>query len=293
ERLEKAVDLLTKRVLEASELIAKSGQAISTHEQVQELAKAVKNALGEDFPFVPVFLNGITADIKEQLERPAAESLLRAGAGNFPMDEWVQGIADVRSKMYAAEMLHLFERHAGHATTEPRPVQFPSREGDYWLGMEFPDGFDNEEDKLSLVLLDPQSAIAGTKQKGLLVDEWVEIIPNKSETTGVAFQYDQPDARPPQTILLAVSPKPVTATSRWHWDDLVYTLMETLEMAQNRTVEPDQLEQSVLGQVLPAIVAEVVPPQISPMFDTDDDVHKNPLGSQVVLDFEANLPKED
>lgn len=293
ERLEKAVDLLTKRVLEASELIAKSGQAISTHEQVQELAKAVKKVLGEDFPFVPVFLNGITADIKEQLERPAAESLLRAGAGNFPMDEWVQGIADVRSKMYAVEMLHLFERHAGHATTEPRPVQFPSREGDYWLGMEFPDGFDNEEDKLSLVLLDPQSAIAGTKQKGLLVDEWVEIIPNKSETTGIAFQYDQPDARPPQTILLAVSPKPVTATSKWRWDDVVYTLMDTLEMAQNRTVEPDHLEQSLLGQVLPAIVAEVVPPQISSMFDTDDDVHTNPLGSQVVLDFEANLPKEE
>ena len=42
---------------------------------------------------------------------------------------------------------------------------------------------------------------------GLLIDEWVEVVPSATETTGITFQYDQPDACPPQTILLAVPPE--------------------------------------------------------------------------------------
>ena len=41
---------------------------------------------------------------------------------------------------------------------------------------------------------------------GLLVDEWVEIVPSAQETTAIAFQYDPPDAFAPQAILLAVPP---------------------------------------------------------------------------------------
>ena len=43
---------------------------------------------------------------------------------------------------------------------------------------------------------------------GLLVDEWVEIVPNTRETTALAFQFDMPDACAPQSVLIAVPPVP-------------------------------------------------------------------------------------
>ena len=45
------------------------------------------------------------------------------------------------------------------------------------------------------------------KQGGLLIDDWTEVIPVKDETTGIAFNYNQPNAMPPQAFALAVPPK--------------------------------------------------------------------------------------
>jgi len=118
---------------------------------------------------------------------------------------------------------------------------------------------------------------------GMLLDEWVEIIPNASETTGITFNYDQPDAKAPNTILLAVTPR---QTGKWSWDDLVETLNDTLEMAKNRAVEPEHLEDTVFGQILPALLTEVVPPQLLPGDgDNSGNAQNNPLGLQVVTDF--------
>lgn len=290
DRLQKVIDLLEKRYQEANEIKQRAALASSTYQKAQELIKAAKKILGEDFPFMPVFSNTVKNDIKNQVNLSDSESLIRNHNGDFPMEEWLQSIANVRAKLYSLEMLKMHPNNE----VDLQPVQFPYFEGDHWLGMPFPENFETKEDRLSLVLLNAQAATAQEKQCGLLIDEWVEIIPSAKETTGVAFQYDQPDATPPQSILLAVSPKPVTASSKWEWDDLVYTLMDTLELAKNRTVEPDQLEQSMLGQVLPAVISEVVPPQVSSIFETDEDeVERNLMGVQVVLDYESNLPKEE
>lgn len=97
--------------------------------------------------------------------------------------------------------------------------------------------------------------------------------------TGIAFNYDQPDAKAPNTLLLAVTPK---QTGKWSWDDLAETLNDTLEMAKNRAVEPEQLEDTVFGQILPGLLTEVVPPQLRP---DDTDQQSNTLGLQVVTDF--------
>ena len=65
-------------------------------------------------------------------------------------------------------------------------------------------------------------------------------IPADTETTGIAFQFDKPNAEPPQSILLATPPQ---FTGAWNWSDLVQTLHETLDMARLRAVEPQQLDQ--------------------------------------------------
>ena len=92
-------------------------------------------------------------------------------------------------------------------------------------------------------------------QRGLLLDEWTEEIPTASENTGISFRFNQPNAVPPQTLLLAVTPE---ETGSWNWDDLVGTLNDTLARAKRRAVEPAQLEKDglVWNALAPALVSE-------------------------------------
>jgi hypothetical protein len=73
-------------------------------------------------------------------------------------------------------------------------------------------------------------------------------VPNVKETTGVALQYDQPNAAPPQTILIAVPPK---TGLPWTVQSLQQVLLETLDLARIRAVDPDALGE--VGHYLPAL----------------------------------------
>ena len=83
---------------------------------------------------------------------------------------------------------------------------------------------------------------------GLLIDEWVEVVPNAKETTGIALQYDQPNSAPPQTILVAVPPD---VESPWTVWSLQQVLLETLDLARIRAVDASTLDE--VGHYLPAL----------------------------------------
>ncbi len=86
---------------------------------------------------------------------------------------------------------------------------------------------------------------------GLLLDEWVEVVPDDEVTTGVAFNYEAPGARAPQSVLLAVAPP---GTARWEVETLEATLLETLELAKLRAVDPQALrDDPLLHRALPAL----------------------------------------
>jgi hypothetical protein len=87
-----------------------------------------------------------------------------------------------------------------------------------------------------------------TSYAGLLIDEWPERIPSTQENAAVAFHYEEPKARPPQTLLLAVCPD-----GRAYWDDdlLLGILQETLELAKIRSVDLNSIAE--VGQILPAL----------------------------------------
>lgn len=91
--------------------------------------------------------------------------------------------------------------------------------------------------------LDPARPLAG-----LLVDEWVEVVPNAEETTGLTFHFDSPGARAPQAILLAVAPDDRPA---WDLETLEATVLETLDLAKLRAVDLTALTE--VGHYLPAL----------------------------------------
>jgi hypothetical protein len=142
------------------------------------------------------------------------------------------------------------------------PLQLPFDLKAHWIAMEFPEvppetldepsAFVPRGDFLSIVRQLPEGYDGADPQAGLLVDEWNEVIPNRTETTGIAVHYNQPNTEPPQCVLVAVSP---AITGRWVWDDLVETLTDTFDRAKRRAVEPDFLRTTPYAQLLPAVVS--------------------------------------
>ena len=127
-------------------------------------------------------------------------------------------------------------------------LPFVSGGPNHWAGAKLPTGFAIPPDVVSMANEPVQPLAAGQRMAGLLLDAWREQIPASRTTGGLTMQDDQPGSEPPQTLLLAVSPhqKPM-----WVWDDLVDTVLETMEMARKRAVEPAQIQDSYLGQFLP------------------------------------------
>ena len=286
-----AKSIATRLQQAGADMTTGANTALSPEVRVNALKEAAKKMLGKVFVAIPHFKLRNAADLQTQNNLTPAQGLLRQAAP-FAMEEWSQGVGRVRQRLSILETVEMWALNFGNDFPEKKPFQFPfavASDGssvDPWLGIAFPEGYQPEEDKLSLVLMNADAALSLPENSnccGMLLDEWVEIIPNTSETTGITFNYDQPDAKAPNTILLAVTPQ---QTGKWSWDDLVETLNDTLEMAKNRAVEPEHLEDTVFGQILPALLTEVVPPQLLPGDgDNSGDAQNNPLGLQVVTDL--------
>ncbi len=67
-------------------------------------------------------------------------------------------------------------------------------------------------------------------------------------TTGLAFHYDEPESRAPQSILIAVAPD---VSKAWDLETLEAVLLDTLELSKLRMVDSDAMVE--LDQDLPAM----------------------------------------
>jgi hypothetical protein len=129
-----------------------------------------------------------------------------------------------------------------------RVAQLPHERDERWVGVA---GGTPPDGRVSIVaalpLGDPGSALAG-----LNVDEWSEVVPADRQVTGAAFNFDAPAARAPQAVLIAVAPG---TEERWELETVEVTLLETLELAKLRTVDPAALAGSGgLTRALPALL---------------------------------------
>ncbi len=94
----------------------------------------------------------------------------------------------------------------------------------------------------------PQGGTLPAQAAALLVDGWVEPVPNATETAGIAFHLERPASQPPQACLIAVPPD---QTAPWSTATLEAVLLETLDAARMRAVPADALDGAV--QFLPAL----------------------------------------
>jgi hypothetical protein len=206
-------------------------------------------------------------------------------AGELGLDEWMQGISRVRPPMaHLHQMDLLAETLHGHSSLNLTIAQLPmfpwghpASGNERWLGVEFPENYPVPDETLSLVLGSPTSmgtltTFGGTTIfSGIMVDEWVENIPVKEATTGIATHFNNPDSRAPQTLLLAVTPE---EKGRWEWDALMDTIVETMDWAKKRAVDPELLKPTHYPQTIPAVMAAI-----------------NTEGHTTSLDFGRNILK--
>lgn len=249
------------------ELLARHDAAASTSERAALLQQAAKALFGEDFSLAPrIRLPEHAAD---ELANAWTHSVsgdltgyLRTVAGHdFPVDDWLHGVARVRDKVRHWENVELLGQGlASTATAELTPLQIPFVADEPWLALEFPPGHQIAGDRLLYSAHFAEAFDRDALVCGLLVDEWTEVIPSPTETTGITFHYDRPNCEPPQSWLLALAARPDGA---WTWHELLNAVNDTLDSAKRRTIEPSHLDTTRYAWFLPATNSAYTFPEIS------------------------------
>lgn len=270
---------LNTRITKVDELLNDHASSTSAKEQVSILQEAGKLLLTEEFKMIPGF--NLPAEVASEWQNAldASDQLLdfqiNSKKNTLPVDEWFYGVARVRAKMGQLEQSILLSEGFTSQSLELTPVQFPFLEPYCWFAMEFGHEDEDKKKELNTVFRENDHVLytayyhkpfdASSKQCGILIDDWTEIIPTEEETAGVAFHYDRPDSEPPQTILLALSPQ--MHGRGWLWQDLVDILHETLDEAKLRAVEPEQIDRTRYANLLPANISTVTKYPISIMLN--------------------------
>lgn len=218
-----------------------------------QLVGLLQKLFGEHFQVLPRFKmpsNGLTKAvhdaINEREQRGDAEA-----ADTFP---WLERIGRVREVVDRFNMvLSYSDVLKAESSIQLNVAQLSTNEqaDEKWIAHKLDENQRFNNGQLSLVIATPEKLPSITQPlAGLFIDEWIEVVPEREETTAVTFHYDAPGARAPQAILMAVPP---VIGQKWDWNSLSAVLQETLELAKIRGIDPDIVANMPLGQYLPAL----------------------------------------
>ena len=204
-----------------------------------------KAVFGDGFVALPRFRCPEAASLAASL----ADAPSLRGTDALAADTWLLRMERVRPALARlGHTLRSAEVLGTGASMQPEIVQVPHRPGQRWVALDTLEDEPLRDGCASVVLTGDSGPDFDGVLAGLLIDEWVEIVPSASETTGIAFRYDPPDATAPQAILLAVPPVPAQP---WSVGTLNQVLLETLDLARQRAVDPAHLDET--AHYLPAI----------------------------------------
>jgi hypothetical protein len=203
----------------------------------------LRAVFGDGFLALPRFTLADATDLTKSL---AASASLQGGdaLAVYPWLRQVQRVREPVSRLSAC--LQAAEVAGTGATLRLAVAQLPHLEGERWVGLAADSAGAMPAGKLSLVVHAEASLKLTQPLAGVLVDEWVEVVPSARETTAIAFQHDAPDQRAPQVMLLAV---PSAPGDPWTGAGLHRLLLDTLAQAQVRSIEAEALDTAVLNPI--------------------------------------------
>ncbi|MFE3107331.1 hypothetical protein ACFXKJ_24775 [Kitasatospora indigofera] len=230
---------------------------------VTAVGAAVSSALAGTMPVLPELrLAGTPAG--EALTAPRPE-----GAGEEETADWLLEMERVRPGARAlADALTAAEVLAGTPPCGTAVTQLPA--GQRWIARgPAPVPSRSRPAARHSALLRTDGLPDPDRVAGLLVDSWTETVPEPpggpeppaggpapavEEMGGLAFHYNQPDARAPQALLVAVPPDPLRG---WRMEDVHAVVEETFALARVRGMDLNDFAE--LRGVLP--VQWTTPPQ--------------------------------
>jgi hypothetical protein len=232
------------RIAEVDALIAAPAIAERRGRQKQ-LLERMRTVFGSSFVAMPLF----TCENAQELKDALAANEEVQGGDPLNVYTWFTRAARVRdplarwsAPLSAAEVLGTGE------SLRLKVAQLPFDAADRWVGLPPEEGKDVLAGKLSLIVHAASTLKVDQPLCGLLIDEWVEVVPNSKETTAIAFQFNPPDTCAPQSVLLAVPPVP---DQPWTVAGLHRVLLETLDLAKLRAIDAEALGE--IGHYMPAL----------------------------------------
>lgn len=233
-----AVAELTSRASQLTQLASSFSNPTATPQQSFDFHSSRLRAIfGGAFQTLPLLQQGSTdlfANSTSLQENDPLESV-----------RWFQRAARVRPGAQRLDTAVTYaEALSGRLLLQFKVAQLPAAAGDQWIAMKG----STSSSRLSMVAFAPRAVTAGSPLAGLIIDEWTEVLPSTQQITGVSFQYADPVARPPQSILIAVKPDDFP---EWTMEAVEGSVLEALDLAKLRAVDPDAL--GALGHYLPAL----------------------------------------
>jgi hypothetical protein len=221
--------------------LAEEEEALDDESAWSRLEARLAILLGKSTPLIPRFRHEGKTALVDAFRH--GDSLLDGD----PDGVWAHlaGVAKVRPDTARLDELGMWMELLGDGAMPLRVAQLPYHAEDGWVARNLPEP--GTGGRVHWIAHD-FGFEAATLVAGLVVDEWTERIPAKEVTTGVAFHFDAPSSRAPQSMLLAVTPE---EDPEWSLDLVVATLLQTLELSRMRAVGPQSLE--AYGHHLPAI----------------------------------------
>jgi hypothetical protein len=234
------IALLQQRLNQVTSVVIATAQAA-------DLTALMGTIFGADFVVLPRF----TPPDFASLQSAFAQSSAMIASDREAPGRWLTQLTHVRPGASRLDAAYSLAQLLGASQADPAAFmlgQLPATSGDKWLGLGIDPVNPPAKGRVAFACLtagDPQTQ---NSFAGLMIDEWPERIPSVQENAAVAFHYEEPKARAPQALLLAVCPD-----NRPFWDDDLITaiLEETLELAKIRSVDLDSVTE--VGQILPAL----------------------------------------
>jgi hypothetical protein len=226
---------------------AAAPDAVPAEERIERATRWIRAILGDEFPVLHPFMVPGGQEVRASLNSRAA--LL--GGDSLAVVTWLRQMGLVRPSVATlARVVTSAELLASRSDpNQLRLIQLPHMPGDRWVAL--PVGSDAilPAGQLSIVAYAPIAIDPGRPVCGIFVDAWNELLPSPAETTGVAFHYDAPNSRAPQTVLLVVPSN--TAVTKWSVSALEGAVLEALELARMRPVDLPALQW--MSRFLPAL----------------------------------------
>ncbi|MFF0023138.1 hypothetical protein ACWERY_05570 [Streptomyces sp. NPDC004082] len=202
---------------------------------VTRLRATLTSVLGWTLPVLPVLHLGGSA-AAGALTGPAPQE-----ADEDTVADWLLEMERVRPQTQAfGDALTAAETLAGTAPCTTVVAQLPA--GQPWIARgRAPVASRSHPFPHHCAVLRADGAPDAEKTAGLIVDSWTESVPEPGvgehppeELGGLAFHYNQPDARAPQALLLALPPD---RTRGWRMEDVHAVVEETFALARLRGMD--------------------------------------------------------